>query len=38
MGNSIKRPVLTMVLSNGFKVIDSVRFALKSIPAEAMVS
>ena len=38
MGNSMKRPVLTMVLSKGFKVMDSDKFARKSIPAEAMVS
>jgi hypothetical protein len=34
----MKSPVFTMVLSNGFNVIDWVRLALKSIPAEAMVS
>ena len=38
IGNSIKSPVFTMVLSNDFKVMGSEIFARKSIPAEAMVS
>jgi hypothetical protein len=38
IGNSIKSPVFTMVLSNDFRVIGSDKLALKSIPADAMVS
>jgi hypothetical protein len=38
MGNSMNNPVFTMARSKVFKTIGDSKLALKSIPAEAIVS